>query len=116
MGRAYVRFALDHPSLLKVMFSPEFAEFEAPPDRLLASSERAYSMLVEGVRSALGPSSDEQRVAVAAFIAWSTVHGAVTLWLDGPLRHRLPKRGARAHFLALADAAIDASTRAIAAM
>ncbi len=64
----------------------------------------------------LGARSSPEKVETAAFFAWAEVHGAATLWLDGPYRHREPTRVAEAAFLRLADAAIENVTRAIAQM
>src|SRR5258706_6389636 len=45
MGRAYVRFGLEHPGLLHLMFSPELGSSEAFPERLRAASAQAYDVL-----------------------------------------------------------------------
>jgi AcrR family transcriptional regulator len=116
MGRAYVRFGVDHPALIRVIFSPLLETLDPRPEALVEAGDRAFDTLRRGVRAALSPDATEEKVALGAFSAWSSVHGMVTLWLDGPLRHSLPEKGRRGAFLALADAAVDASSRAVASL
>jgi AcrR family transcriptional regulator len=116
MGRAYVRFAVRHPGYLRLMFSHELPQLEVASERLTAAGARAYDVLVEGVRAALGPSATEERVQLGAFLCWSQSHGAATLWLDGPLRRSLPTRGGEAAFLRMADASSRALSRVLAAL
>jgi AcrR family transcriptional regulator len=116
MGRAYVRFALEHPGLIHLMFSPEIAGMKQAPERLSLASSAAYAVLQNGARNALGKRATDQNVAKAAFLGWAVTHGAATLWLDGPMRLDTSTTDARARFLALSDAAIDGVSAAIAAM
>jgi len=116
MGRAYVRFAVRHPGYLRLMFSHELTQLEAGSERLTAAGARAYEVLVQAVRAALGARATEEGVQVGAFLCWSQVHGAAALWLDGPLRNSLPARGAEAAFLRLSDASTAALSRALAAL
>ena len=116
MGRAYVRFGVDHPALLSIMFSQQLGDLDPWPPDLLEAADRAYRALEGGVRSALGVRTPDETVSLAAFTAWSFVHGAVTLYRDGRIKHQLPARGRRAHFLAMADAAAEAATRAVMAL
>lgn len=116
MGRAYVRFAIEHPGLTRLMFSAEIAKMNEAPERLVIASGAAYAVLEDGARSALGTRATDERVAIAAFLGWSVTHGAATLWLDGPMRHDTSGADPRARFLALADAAIEGVRTAIAAM
>jgi AcrR family transcriptional regulator len=113
MGRAYVRFALDHPALIRLMFSPELQALTEPSERLAATSTQAYEVLQTGARSALGAGASEDEVSDAAFFGWSVAHGAAALWLDGPLKGFGPKQGARARFLAQADRAIDVAASSV---
>jgi AcrR family transcriptional regulator len=113
MGRAYVSFALDHPGLLRLMFSPELKALTEPSERLESASTHAYAVLQSGARQALGDAAPEADVAAAAFLGWSVAQGAATLWLDGPLPSFGPKQGAKARFLAQVDQAISAAVRAL---
>ena len=65
------------------------------------------------MRRAMGMPASDDEVKVATFLAWSTVHGASLLWLDGPM-HRHSAPAAKKSFLALADAAIRKVARSIA--
>ncbi len=117
MGRAYVRFALDHPGLLRLMFSPELKALTEPSPHLAAASSQAYAVLQSGARGALGEAATDDDVGAAAFLGWSVAHGAAMLWLDGPLREKGPskesRQSAKARFLAQADQAIEAAARAL---
>jgi hypothetical protein len=85
-GRAYVRFALRRPGHYRVMFGHASLP-EEPPPRLVEAGARAYSLLERAVISAMPPSRAHppERVRHAAFLAWSVVHGAASLVLDGRL-------------------------------
>ena len=88
MGEAYVRFALEHPELFRLMFGGrlrftqhrELAEAAAKPyDALLAAFR---------VQPAV---ADPQKAAAAA---WSLVHGLAHLLLDGHLAQLAGERAA----------------------
>lgn len=82
------------------MFGRELAELGSPPATLAEASGKAYQVLLRGAEAALAPAPPERRppVELVAFTAWSTVHGATMLWLDGPLRCGVPAAEARARF------------------
>ena len=86
LGIAYVRFALTHPSHLRIMFGPEIRDKSEHPE-LHAASERAFALLVttitEGQRARRLRSGDPEELAVAA---WALVHGLSALLIDGQLR------------------------------
>jgi AcrR family transcriptional regulator len=113
MGRAYVRFALEHPGLLRLMFSPEIKGLTEPNARLETAATHAYQVLQSGARSALGDDASEDDVGAAAFLGWSVAHGAAALWLDGPVQDMGPKAGVKARFLAQADRAIETAVRSL---
>lgn len=97
-GRAYVRFALANPERYRLMFTSRLTQSDCP-DRLRDHASGAYRLLLQAVRQRepdVDPAS--YRMAAAELRAWSLVHGAVMLWLDGQL-------GAvsEAEFLALID-------------
>jgi AcrR family transcriptional regulator len=77
MGEAYVRFALRHPQLFRLMFggllpSGKYAELQQAGDA-------AYRALVDSFK----PHSTEDQAQVVAAAAWSLVHGLANLLLDG---------------------------------
>jgi AcrR family transcriptional regulator len=89
LGVAYVRFALTHPSHLRVMFGPEIRDKSAHP-ALKVAAERAFGLLVsamsEGQRAGHVRDGDPEELAVAA---WALVHGLSALLIDGQLRRRV---------------------------
>jgi AcrR family transcriptional regulator len=84
-GKAYVHFGVANPERYRMMFASRFMTGECP-DRLLVASSRAYLLLL---RAAYGRDPDvdpaEYRIGVPELAAWSIVHGAVMLWIDGQL-------------------------------
>ena len=94
LGVAYVRFALAHPSHLRVMFGPEIRDKNARPT-LKAAGDRAFGLLVsaisDGQRAGRVQQGDTEELAVAA---WALVHGLSALIIDGQLRRRVPNERA----------------------
>jgi AcrR family transcriptional regulator len=90
LGVAYVRFALAHPSHLRIMFGPEIRDKSAHPS-LRAASERAFGLLVaaivEAQRAGHVRRGNPEELAVAA---WALVHGLSALLIDRQLTHRAP--------------------------
>jgi AcrR family transcriptional regulator len=81
MGLAYVRFALEHPSHYRVMFSGEGA---GPVQD--ESGAQAFQVLVDAIaaQQAAGHFVRDEPQALALYI-WSVVHGVAMLALDGRL-------------------------------
>ncbi|MEZ4449104.1 MAG: TetR/AcrR family transcriptional regulator [Nannocystaceae bacterium] len=80
-GVAYVRFAVDHPELFRVMFTCEVDPSTSGPD-----GARAFDLLLE-CATALSGAEDPMTSAIAA---WSLPHGVAMLLLD----QRIPKERA----------------------
>jgi AcrR family transcriptional regulator len=89
LGVAYVRFALAHPSHLRLMFGPEIRDKSAHPT-LKAAGDRAFGLLVgaiaDGQRAGRVQRGDAEELAVAA---WALVHGLSALIIDGQLGKRV---------------------------
>lgn len=82
---AYVRFALGNPERYRLMFTSRMTLGDCPP-RLDAESTRAYHALLRAAhRREPEGDRDSYRMAAPELRAWSIVHGAVMLWLDGQL-------------------------------
>ena len=81
MGRTYVRFALDHPALFRLMSSiaphDDLFDLGAEDDDAAARLLRAYALRLAGE----GASVDVARTI--AVRAWALVHGLAVLMLDG---------------------------------
>ena len=82
LGRAYVRFALAHPALFRLIFVTCPAQMHSGS---VAPAGSAASLLAQGVAEMMGPdSSSEARFAVM-LRAWSLVHGLAMLILDNQI-------------------------------
>jgi AcrR family transcriptional regulator len=83
-GNAYVDFALGHPAAYRMMFDvsqPTFADY---PD-LVAAMSRARLTMGGGLRELADEGRFKGDVELAAYVFWSTMHGAVMLELAGLL-------------------------------
>jgi len=80
-GRAYVRFALNHPALFRLIFaSPALGPDWAPGH----CDESLAATLLSGNAERLAGHSGG-RAAVRAVQAWALVHGLAMLMLDGKI-------------------------------
>lgn len=100
LSRVYVEFALDHPSLFRVMFRPDFVDMDRFP-RAMECGDRAFANLpvavAECIEEGLAPTPSAQALVVTA---WSFAHGLACLILDGPLAAKLPETAnARDHLI-----------------
>jgi AcrR family transcriptional regulator len=75
MARAYVQFALDHPGLFRLMFSPLFQARASHPE-MQAAAARAFDLLQSKAGVAARPSPP-------AISTWAEAHGLAHLMLDG---------------------------------
>jgi len=83
-GNAYIEFALAHPAAYRLMFDvsqPTFADY---PD-LVAAMGRARLTMGGGLRDLAAAGRFKGDVELAAYVFWSTMHGAVMLELAGLL-------------------------------
>ena len=83
-GNAYIEFALTHPAAYRLMFDvsqPTFADY---PD-LVAAMGRARLTMGAGLRDLAAAGRFKGDVELAAYVFWSTMHGAVMLELAGLL-------------------------------
>ncbi|HEY3356791.1 MAG TPA: TetR/AcrR family transcriptional regulator [Polyangia bacterium] len=101
VGCAYVRFAIDRPAYLRVIFGHGRRNEITAPEPLKREGERAYRALTDtvGALAATVPGAPAP-VDELALAAWSLVHGLAMLWIDGPAR-AVP--GGRAGFEALVE-------------
>ena len=73
-GRAYVRFALAHPALFRLMFT------QGDPVPHDTGADPAGQLLVQMTRELTGDPDRAERLALQA---WSIAHGIAMLMLDG---------------------------------
>lgn len=88
IGEAYVRFALEHPQLFRLMFAGHLSL--SRHEVLGRAAAVPYRALVEAFRAE--PSIAD--AAKAATAAWALVHGLSHLLLDGHFRGRAADREA----------------------
>jgi hypothetical protein len=90
IGVAYVRFALTHPALFRLMFHSD--RLDRTDDAFRAAGKAAYEVLsgrLSAVRSSEAPStSSESRLDPTLLRAWAVVHGIATLAIEGRLGPR----------------------------
>lgn len=79
-GRAYVRFALKHPNLFRLIFIHSPGHMR--PDSDSPEGSPAW-LLHHYIGQALGPRATSEQVFAAVLRAWSLVHGLSMLILDG---------------------------------
>ena len=87
LGRAYIRFAVDHPAHFGVMFGAHDREEIDQP--LEDATYDCFDRLTDAVTDVCGPDApaeDRMRLTLAC---WSAVHGAATLLINGPLAQKI---------------------------
>jgi AcrR family transcriptional regulator len=102
VGRAYVRFALDNPTLFRMMMTTRHAVdfLDMPAGR----DSSALQLLRDNIASLAPAGASPEQRRVAALRAWSIVHGLAMLMLD----NQVPAEDA------LIDAVIDSVSVGIA--
>ena len=84
LGLGYVRFALAHPGHFRIMFRPELKALLRKSKELVV--DEAFGLLESAITrcqaEGILPAGDPRPLVL---VAWSTVHGASVLWVDGPL-------------------------------
>jgi AcrR family transcriptional regulator len=84
IGEAYVRFALNHPEVFKLMFRCEMCDLSRYPDAK-AKADRCFNAVVNAL-DAHGAATDKSNPDLVPVIAaWSMAHGLATLLLEGKL-------------------------------
>jgi len=110
-GKAYVRFAVDHPAHVRTMFgkSPQ----DSHGDECLGESIRAFGALLALAQDAAGPRASDREVRAATFLAWSSVHGLALLWLEGQSPVRMTAGGTDAGLMSLVGDVTTMIARAV---
>jgi AcrR family transcriptional regulator len=81
-GRAYLRFAVMHPTHFRVMYAPELAD-KAPYPALRAAAEAVSALITSTVAESPRLAGD---VNASALAAWSAVHGLAHLVINGQVQ------------------------------
>jgi len=89
--RAYMTFALEHPTHFRIMMRPELAPLAKYPEARAAASQ-TFRRLVETVAECHpGAAPDDPRFLEVVSALWAGAHGVATLLLDGPVRSNSPQ-------------------------
>lgn len=93
---AYVRFALERPSLFRLMFRPDFVSWDRFPS-VRACGTRAFESLITAMQGLFDVGLPPEPSARAHVVCgWSLAHGLACLLLDGPLVAKVPEVAADA--------------------
>jgi hypothetical protein len=85
MARAYVQFAVEHPSHYRVMFGG-FIESAAKDGEFTGQASAVFQVLVDTLieQQNIGAIRRDEPVLMARFV-WTLVHGTALLVIDGQL-------------------------------
>ena len=108
-GTGYMAFAAAHPVLFQMMFNREASRFETPG--LAAAAKHAYQLQLAAVDAVIPKAPAEVRKRMADF-AWSTMHGFITLVLEGQIGEGESPRALKAKSLAALAAMAETVVRA----
>jgi AcrR family transcriptional regulator len=108
-GVGYMAFAAAHPILFQLMFSREANRFETPA--LAEASKTAYRLQREAIDAAIPQASDDLKERMTDF-AWATVHGFITLVLEGQIGEGDSSQALKDRSLATLSAMVEAVVRA----
>lgn len=82
VGLAYVRFGLDKPAFFRAMWREE--TIYAQDEHYLAAADRLAGYLKEGFVATIAD-EDPAEFSPQEILAWSSVHGLTSLFVDGPV-------------------------------
>ena len=108
-GVGYMAFAAANPMLFQLMFSKEANRVET--QGLAAAAKNAYQLHLAAVEAVIPKAPAEVRKRMADF-AWSTVHGFITLVLEGQIGEDDSSRALKARGLATLAAMAETVVRA----
>lgn len=108
-GIGYMAFAAANPALFQVMFNREASRFETPG--LAEAAKAAYLLHGAAVDAVIPKASAEVRKRMTDF-AWASVHGYITLVLEGQIGEGESPRTIKARSLAALAAMAETVVRA----
>jgi hypothetical protein len=101
-------FAAAHPALFQLMFNREASRFETPG--LAAAAKHAYQLQLAAVDAVIPKAAPEVRKRMADF-AWATMHGFITLVLEGQIGEGESPRALKAKSLGVLAAMAETVVR-----
>jgi len=108
-GVGYMAFAAANPALFQLMFNRESNRFETPA--LSAAAKTAYHLHVAAVEAVIPKASAELKERMVDF-AWASVHGFITLVLEGQIGEGVSARALKARGLSALAAMAETIGRA----
>lgn len=84
VGEAYIRFALNHQEVFKLMFRCEMCDLSRYPEAK-AKADRCFDAVVTALDAHGGSADKSNPDLVPVIAAWSMAHGLATLLLEGKL-------------------------------
>jgi AcrR family transcriptional regulator len=107
-GVGYLAFGAANPMLFRLMFNRETDRFETPA--LAAAAKEAYRLHTAAVEAVIPKASSDVKERMSDF-AWATVHGFITLVLEGQVGERDSSRALKARSLAILAAMAETVVR-----
>lgn len=108
LGVGYMAFAAANPVLFQLMFNREANRFESSD--LAAAAHTTYELQVAAVAAVIPKASAEVRQRMVDF-AWSSMHGFITLLLEGQIGHADTPRALKARGMAMLAAMVETIVR-----
>jgi AcrR family transcriptional regulator len=90
-AHAYIDFAIENPAQFRVMNRPEFAKLDQPEGREMHEvADGAFRRLLLMVQALdTEHCASDHELTTRAIAAWSTLHGFVRLWIEGPIERSI---------------------------
>ncbi len=108
-GVGYMAFAAANPALFQLMFNREADRFETP--RLAAAAKTAHHLQVAAVEATIPKASAEVKQRMVDF-AWASIHGFITLVLEGQIGEGDSPRALKSRGLAMLGSMVETVVRA----
>jgi AcrR family transcriptional regulator len=107
-GVGYMAFAAANPTLFQLMFNRDANRFETPA--LAEAAKAAYHLHVAAVDAVIPKASAETKERMVDF-AWASVHGFITLVLEGQIGENESSRALKSRGLAALAAMVETVVR-----
>ncbi len=107
-GVGYMAFAAANPMLFRLMFNRETDGFETPA--LVAAAKAARELHFAAIEAAIPKAPPEVKVRMSDF-AWASVHGFITLVLEGQIGEHDSSRALKGRSLAILAAMAETVVR-----